>query len=87
MCMQLQLFKISARGHNQKKWPPRSWCERRQLKKGYVLRTKGTHDPTPSQGGEENGLAFLPTQVRVLKGNEEQTGRPLLVVRPGERQW
>ena len=33
---------------SEKKWPEaRSWCERRHLNKGYVLRTKGKPDPTP----------------------------------------
>jgi len=51
---------------SEKNWPEaRSWCERRQLNRGYVLRKKGKPDPTPSQGGEENGLAVLPTQAGV----------------------
>ena len=33
-----------------KKWPEaRSWCERRQLSKGYVLQEKGKPDPTPDR--------------------------------------
>jgi len=35
---------------SEKKWPEaRSWCERRHLNKGYVLRTKGKPDPTPAR--------------------------------------
>jgi len=38
------------RGASEKKWPEaRSWCEHRQLNKGYVLRKKGQPDPAPAK--------------------------------------
>jgi len=68
-----------------------TWCEQRRLNKGYVLREKGK--PDPSQGGEANGLEFYQLKSghalhgRVPEEHGQQTGRPLLVVRPGEQQW
>jgi len=47
----------------------------------------------PRQGGEADGLQILPAQVwacphgRVPQEHEQQTGWPLLVVRPGEHWW
>ena len=45
---------------SEKKW--RSWCELNRG--GYVFRKKGQTRSDPSQGGEEDGLAVLPAQVR-----------------------
>ena len=48
----------------EKKWPEaRSRCERRQLIRAMSSGQKASLT-RPSQGGEENGLAFLPAQVR-----------------------
>ena len=39
---------------SEKKWPEaQSWCERRCLNKGYVLRKKGKPDPTPARAEKQ----------------------------------
>jgi len=73
---------------SEKKWPEASsWCERRQLNKGYVLREKGKPGPTPARAEERTSSRFYQLKSgRVLEKHGEQTRRPLLVVRPGEQQ-
>jgi len=36
----------------------RSWCERRQLNKGYVLRKRGKSDPTPARAEKRTASRF-----------------------------
>jgi len=44
---------------SEKKWPEsRSWCERRQLNRGYVLREKGKPDPTPARAEKRAASRF-----------------------------
>ena len=43
----------------EKKWPEaRSWCERRNLNGGYVLRKKGKPDPTPARAEKRTASRF-----------------------------
>ena len=39
----------TTQGDGKKRPEARSWCERRHLNKGYVLRKKGKPDPTPAR--------------------------------------
>src|ERR1700704_4521680 len=49
---------------SEKKWPEaRSWCERRNLNQGYVLRKRGKPDPTPARA-----------EKRTLKSGHALTG-------------
>jgi len=44
---------------SEKKWPEaRSWCERRQLNRGYVLGKKGKPDPTPARAEKRTASRF-----------------------------
>jgi len=44
---------------SEKKWPEvRSWCERRQLNRGYILRKKGKPDPTPARAEKRAASRF-----------------------------
>ena len=44
---------------SEKKWPEApSWCERRQLNKGYVLRKKGKTNPTPARAEKRTASWF-----------------------------
>ena len=44
---------------SEKNWPEaRSWCERRRLNKGYVLREKGKPDPTPARAEKRTASRF-----------------------------
>jgi len=75
---------------SEKKWPEaRSWCERRHLNKGYVLREKGKPDPTPVMAEKRTASRFYQLKsghalTGVYLEHGQQTGRPLLVVRPGK---
>ena len=70
---------------SEKKWPEaRSWCERRHLNKGYVLRKKGKPDPIPARAEKRTASRFYQLKSGCVPEEHEQTGRPLLVVRPGK---
>jgi len=44
---------------SEKKWPEaRSWCERRNLNQGYVLRKRGKPDPTPARAEKRTASRF-----------------------------
>ena len=70
---------------SEKEWPEaRSWCERRNLNKGYVLRKKGKPDPTPARAEKRTTSRYYQLKSGcVLEEQRQPTGRPLLVVRPG----
>jgi len=43
----------------EKKWPEaRSWCERRNLNAGYVLRKKGKPDPIPARAEKRTASRY-----------------------------
>jgi len=67
---------------SEKQWPEaRSWCEQRQVNKGYVLRKKGKPDPTPAKAEERTASHCLPLPAQfracphgcVLEAHKEQT--------------
>ena len=62
----------------------RSWCERRQLNKGYVLRTKGKHGPTPARAEKKTASRFYQ-----LKSGHGLTGVSLKGTknRPEDHCW
>ena len=76
---------------SEKKWPEaRSWCERRQVNKGYALWAKGKPDTAPGRRRERPRVSTSSCPSKpspALEEHEERTGRQLLVVKPGERQW
>ena len=50
---------------SEKKWlEARSWCERRHLNKGYVLRKKGKPDPTPAGADKRTASRFYQLKSR-----------------------
>ena len=47
------------RRESEKKWPEaRSWCERRHLNKGYVLRKESKPNPTPARAEKRTASWF-----------------------------
>jgi len=70
---------------SEKKWPKaRSWCERRHLNKGYVLRKKGKPDPTPARAEKRTASRFYQ-----LKSGHALTGVYLKSTdsRPDDHSW
>ena len=65
---------------SEKKWPEaRSWCERRHLNKGYVLRKKGKPDPTTASAEKRTASRFYQLKSgrphrRVPQEHGQQTG-------------
>ena len=75
----------------EKKWPEaRTWCERRNLNKGYVLRKKGKPDPTPARAEKRTASRYYQLKSGhaltgvYLKSTDNRPDEPLLVVRPRE---
>jgi len=70
---------------SEKKWPEaRSWCERRHLNNGYVLRTKGKPDPTPARAEKRTASRYYK-----LKSGHALTGVYLKSAdnRPDDHCW
>ena len=70
---------------SEKKWPEaRSWCERRNLNKGYVLRKKGKPDPTPARAEKRTASRYYQ-----LKSGHALTGVYLKSTdnRPDDHCW
>ena len=72
---------------SEKKWPEaRSWCERRRLNKGYVLRKKGKPGLTPARAEKRTAARFyVPAQVRaclVMGTGRDGTGQSKIPSRP-----
>jgi len=70
---------------SEKKWPEaRSWCERRNLNQGYVLRKRGKPDPTPTRAEKRTASRFYQ-----LKSGHALTGVYLKSTdnRPDDHCW
>ena len=70
---------------SEKKCPEaRTWCERRNLNGGYVLRKKGKPDPTPTRAEKRTASRFYQ-----LKSGHAITGVYLksVVNRPDDHCW